>query len=491
MQPSRLALVVVVAALARAGAVDGSCDAVDDVGAALSRLPSIVKPPGRRNEMTGQLRLLGAPPLAGLRSRCFVERVVSPYEPLPSPWWQTARAEEEAAVEAPLGPGESVGCLPGILVLGAHKTGTTDMYHRLARHPDVAVDASRKESNFWCYAGQERKNGWYAYATRGPGGPVSRAVEEHWHRSHPFEAGRTPRTDAKDDRFEGRVARAAALVGVDGTPALAYCRTGGGGEQVTPGFARSVLGPGARVVAMVRDPADRAYSDYRYFASFQRDRSAAARDRRACACGLPKLPGDKPPFVYRYAPSLDHFDAVVRWEAARVDACVALGWDDRGCAEWACGVLQDPPFAACPPGRLLLGLYDAFLGAWERAFNCDTAKVPPGLLRVRVEDVARRPAATMRAVAAFVGLDARDAAVLAALASPNRTRPEDAHDRNQNRGTRLPPMRNATRHFLDAFYARHAATRLPDRLHCRGAAGAAPPVRVPSWARPPMELPPE
>ena len=130
----------------------------------------------------------------------------------------------------------------------------------------------------------------------------------------------------------------------------------------------------------------------------------------------------------------------------------------------------------CPPGRLLLGFYDAFLEPWERAFNCGEAR----LLRVGVEDVARRPAETMRRVAAFAGLDGG----AEAFAAANRTRPEDAHDRGLHRGTRLPPMANGTRAFLDAFYARHAATRLPERLSC----AAAPPRRLPAWERPPGGL---
>ena len=45
-------------------------------------------------------------------------------------------------------------------------------------------------------------------------------------------------------------------------------------------------------------------------------------------------------------------------------------------------------------------------------------------------------------------------------------------------------MANGTRAFLDAFYARHAATRLPERLSC----AAAPPRRLPAWERPPGGL---
>lgn len=453
---------------AAAAAADPSCASLDDVSAALATLPSVVKPPQRRSEMTSQLRLLTEPPLPGLRSRCFRQRMV--YAPPPPEWWR-AEPGDAAAASGPLAPGERVGCLPAVLVIGAHKTGTTDMYHRLATHPDVLVDASRKESNFWCYAGQDRRNGWYDYAA-GALGPVTRAVDEAWRRTHPA-AGAPRVANAKDGgAFEGAVARAAALVGLDGTPANAYCRTGGAGRQVAPTFARAALGAGARVVAMVRDAADRAYSDYRYFASFQRARGAP----RESSCALPKLPGLAPPFVYRYAPSPDHFDAVVRWEADRIDACAALDWDDRSCALWVCGVLANPPMAACPPGRLLLGFYDAFLEPWEKAFNCGEAR----LLRVRVEDVARRPAETMRRVAAFAGLDGG----AAAFAAANRTRPEDAHDRGLHRGTRLPPMANGTRAFLDAFYARHAATRLPERLSC----AAAPPRRLPAWERPPGGL---
>ena len=116
---------------AAAVAADPSCASLDDVSAALATLPSVVKPPQRRSEMTSQLRLLTEPPLPGLRSRCFRQRMV--YAPPPPEWWR-AEPGDAAAASDPLAPGERVGCLPAVLVIGAHKTGTTDMYHRLARH---------------------------------------------------------------------------------------------------------------------------------------------------------------------------------------------------------------------------------------------------------------------------------------------------------------------------------------------------------------------
>ena len=153
--------------------------------------------------------------------------------------------------------------------------------HRLARHPLVHASPKTKESNFWCFAGQEPKTAWLEYA-RGRSAAVSAAVKDHWNRvarGDPIPAATGDAAAASGLAFRDRVRAAPRIFGVDATPANTYCRTGGAGRQVAPKFARAALGAGARVVAMVRDAADRAYSDYRYFASFQRARGTLTLKR--------------------------------------------------------------------------------------------------------------------------------------------------------------------------------------------------------------------
>ena len=40
-------------------------------------------------------------------------------------------------------------CLPQVFVLGAHKSGTTDLFHRITAHPEIRRPRA-KENNFWC-----------------------------------------------------------------------------------------------------------------------------------------------------------------------------------------------------------------------------------------------------------------------------------------------------------------------------------------------------
>ena len=432
-----------------------SCAALDDVAAELSRLPNVF---GARR---AELRELASPPLPGYRSQCFVHSPTNlPAADEAFSWRQPTVSRGAFAKD------EVVGCLPAVLVIGAHKTGTTDMFHRLAQHPLAHAQSALKESNFFCFPGQSPWGGWVDYARKHVN-QASSAVQEHWVRGG---AARSLLRDGGGRRrlkdhflpFEERVRQAPHIFGIDATPANTYCRVGGSGIAHVPFFARAVLGPRARVVAMTRDPVDRAYSDYKYFAAFQRPRGAALGQ---VACPYRSPPGARRASL-RFEVSADHFARVASWAVDELDRCFDHGWKSAHCARLACHDLRAPPFAACPPGRVLLGLYDAFLGDWEAAFDRPDCG-HRGLLRVAVEDVNRDPAAALRRVASFLELDVSDAAVFAAMASPNRTRPQDAQDAARHLPISDPgPVHPTTRALLEDFYARRASAKLPRALNC-------------------------
>lgn len=114
---------------------------------------------------------------------------------------------------------------PDFIVLGAMKAGTTTLFDYLSRHPQV-VPPSRKEIHYFS-----------RHFRRGEG----------WYLSH------FPRRW----RLWGRAIwrRARAITG-EGTPFYLY----------HPLAARRIAGlvPGARLIAILRNPVDRAYSHYQH-----------------------------------------------------------------------------------------------------------------------------------------------------------------------------------------------------------------------------------
>lgn len=126
--------------------------------------------------------------------------------------------------------------LPTFLIIGAAKSGTSSLWHYLREHPDVFV-AERKEINFfdqdWVYA---------------------RGIE--WYATH-F-------ADARDVKAIGE-ATPAYLSSAEAPARIAFHL------------------PAARLVAILRNPIDRAYSHYlhtRYYALEQRSFAEAVTEER-------------------------------------------------------------------------------------------------------------------------------------------------------------------------------------------------------------------
>lgn len=204
--------------------------------------------------------------------------------------------------------------LPNFLVIGAARSGTTSLYRYLGQHPDVFM-SPRKEPSFFAYEGhpldfcgpRDRELGVPAYAV------TTRAEYEA------LFAGRT---------HERAVGEASPF----------YLCTAEAADRI----ARLV--PDARLIAVLRDPSARAFSQY---AMFVRDRRERLPFRRALA------------------------------------ACEA-----RRRANWA-------------PGWQYLEL-----GFYARQLRRYYARFPPEQIKVVFyEDLCRDPLALCREVFAFLGVD--------------------------------------------------------------------------------------
>lgn len=120
--------------------------------------------------------------------------------------------------------------LPDFLVIGAAKSGTTSLYHYLGQHPGVFV-SPEKEPNFMALEG-------HPLNFRGPGDEnlIRRTVTS-------LEAYRALFEDADPEQAAG-----------EASPSTLY----------VPGAADRVVRyvPEARLIAILRDPVDRAHSNY-------------------------------------------------------------------------------------------------------------------------------------------------------------------------------------------------------------------------------------
>lgn len=123
--------------------------------------------------------------------------------------------------------------LPDFLVIGAPKAGSTALHAALAQHPDVFVPTPKETKHFLTAGVPPSRN-----AQRGPGDAHS-AQEWVWRR------------DAYEQLFEG--APAGTLRG-ESTPFYLWDRAAQRRIHATV--------PGVKLIAVLRDPVDRAYSNW-------------------------------------------------------------------------------------------------------------------------------------------------------------------------------------------------------------------------------------
>jgi len=161
--------------------------------------------------------------------------------------------------------------LPTFLIIGAMKCGTTALYEMLGAHPDVFVSPV-KEPNFFAFAEQDLN--FQAPIDQGPDGINQTSITER---------------DAYEALFDA--ADPGQARGEASHTSLYW-----------PDAPRNIerLVPDARLIVILRDPVERAYSEYMHF---RRD-------------------GDEP---------IDDFGAALDAEPERIDSDWALGrYVDRG-----------------------------------------------------------------------------------------------------------------------------------------------------------------
>ena len=133
--------------------------------------------------------------------------------------------------------------LPNLFVIGAAKSGTTSLHHYLNHHPDIFMSPV-KEPNFFAFEGRRPE-------FAGPSLPAAGTFQRDRLRRERYEYSVIRPSDYERlfDQAGGRKVRGEL------SPAYLYF----------PGVARRIAArvPEARVVAVLREPVDRAYSKYR------------------------------------------------------------------------------------------------------------------------------------------------------------------------------------------------------------------------------------
>jgi hypothetical protein len=148
--------------------------------------------------------------------------------------------------------------LPNFIIIGAEKTGSTSLYHYLSQHPDVFM-CSPKEPNFFS-----------------ENGPI-----------HTL------------DEYESLFVNATTESAI-GEASVGYLQSPGAGVRIKE------LLPSVRLIAILRDPAERAYSHYNMLLehsavphrSFLEALHAAERENDFAYTGVP---------TSRYADALQHY----------------------------------------------------------------------------------------------------------------------------------------------------------------------------------------
>ena len=147
--------------------------------------------------------------------------------------------------------------LPGFLILGAQKAGTTALYAYLRRHPGV-TGPSWKEVSFF---------------------------DRHWARGERWYRGNFP------PRFRAR----AAAVG-EASPSYLF-------HPLAPARAASLV-PGAKLIVLLRNPVDRAFSHYQHEVALGREplsfEDALAAEEERMAGELERMLADERYFSHAW-----------------------------------------------------------------------------------------------------------------------------------------------------------------------------------------------
>eukprot|EP00615_Pteridomonas_danica_P000516 CAMPEP_0114334230 /NCGR_PEP_ID=MMETSP0101-20121206/4240_1 /TAXON_ID=38822 ORGANISM="Pteridomonas danica, Strain PT" /NCGR_SAMPLE_ID=MMETSP0101 /ASSEMBLY_ACC=CAM_ASM_000211 /LENGTH=553 /DNA_ID=CAMNT_0001465427 /DNA_START=245 /DNA_END=1903 /DNA_ORIENTATION=- len=297
-----------------------------------------------------------------------------------------------------------VGCLPHFYSIGPQKTGTTDLYNRIAMLKGV-VPAHRKETAWWSegIVNGQRHLTLAAYMLKFF--PQLDATIDN------LDRGQTLTGNEKNigNRMSGRRKLSDKFscpqlqITGEATPAMFAFQHRG--FSLIPRWLRCIYAP-AKIIITLRDPIERTYSDFKFFGKLQATK------------GRVKIT-EQETFVKNLTP--ETFDTFMHSEVELLTSCFELSDDQKGrrllfvASKPICKTIREQQLETSGfrskrlPGRLLQSLYPMHIALWLRYFPCQQ------LLVVRSEGTWTEP--VMRAIALFLEVDPASASKAAAVSS--------------------------------------------------------------------------
>ncbi|XP_078669303.1 carbohydrate sulfotransferase 15-like isoform X1 [Branchiostoma floridae x Branchiostoma belcheri] len=294
-------------------------------------------------------------------------------------------------------------CAPYFYIIGMPKCGTTDLYYRLIKHPDV-VGGLVKEPHWWT----RRRFGGRTGVPNNSSAPIRDYVDLF------DEAAWTIRTTIRNRLFLGRqqMVQHDVITGEGSASTMwdnrrwrqeLWNTSNSEPPMLVANLLRAVQ-PHARFIITLRNPTERLYSEYLYFT----EGNKSVED-----------------FNNRVIHAIDIFNNCLKNNSVR--ACT-----------------YEPTLPVIPNVRLQLGLYDVYLRDWFSIFPLDQ------ILVLRLEDHSKDPRATMTKLFKFLQLaavkDDDDTDAIFGLHKRNSRKKNDL---------RLGPMLPKTRQILNEFYGPH------------------------------------
>ena len=144
--------------------------------------------------------------------------------------------------------------LPAFLIIGEQKSGTSSMYRYLVEHPEV-LPCTTKEPQFFSQSEEKIHQDWEAYKQLFPKIGNDDQLRFSW-----------PELDQEGQLFheEVIVERSAAIQYITGEASANTFR------KADPSIVKQYL-PEIKLILLLRDPVDRAYSLHRMFGRFQEE----------------------------------------------------------------------------------------------------------------------------------------------------------------------------------------------------------------------------
>ncbi|XP_076599663.1 carbohydrate sulfotransferase 15-like [Chaetodon auriga] len=298
-------------------------------------------------------------------------------------------------------------CLPYFYIVGLPKCGTTDLYSRLRRHPQVQY-STIKESQWW-----NRRRFGYVLIEDGFKGivPVKDYLDlfdlaaQHIQE----EISRNSSGDHHITQFIADGTEMINVLTVEASPSvmwnnIAWSYVHSERKETEPGFLTldfiHTLQPGAKIIMILRDPVERLYSHYLY----SRNGKESVKE-----------------FDQQATKSVQLFQSCLSEQSIR--ACAYSG-----------------NLYSAMPLKLNIGLYVVFLLDWLTVFHRDQ------ILVLRLEDYSADLRATLHKAFDFLGLSPLSVELEEEVMKKRVANKRGAKDRQ------LGPMLPATRDLLRKFY---------------------------------------